>query len=80
MYRICDTVLDVGHRVRRLLLTPHVCPQARVCREKADVKSEVLAKEISDRLPFLEYELHRQLLTKLRILGMNALFDLTVRL
>ncbi|XP_043197574.1 C2 domain-containing protein 5-like, partial [Amphibalanus amphitrite] len=51
--------------------------QARVCREKADVKSEVLAKEVSDRLPFLEYELHRQLLTKLRILGMNALFDLT---
>ncbi|XP_043237810.1 C2 domain-containing protein 5-like isoform X2 [Amphibalanus amphitrite] len=54
--------------------------QARVCREKADVKSEVLAKEVSDRLPFLEYELHRQLLTKLRILGMNALFDLTIQL
>ncbi|KAF0298170.1 C2 domain-containing protein 5 [Amphibalanus amphitrite] len=54
--------------------------QARVCREKADVKSEVLAKEVSDRLPFLEYELHRQLLTKLRILGMNALFDLTRRI
>ncbi|XP_037070416.1 C2 domain-containing protein 5-like [Pollicipes pollicipes] len=54
--------------------------QARVCREKADVKSEQLAKEVSDRLPFLEYELHRQLLNKLRILGMNALFSLTIQL
>ena len=58
---------------------PNSLHQARVCRDKEDVKSEVLAKEISDRLPFLEYDLHRQLLTKLKILGMNALFDMTVR-
>lgn len=31
-------------------------------------------------LPFLEYELHRQLLSKLKVKGMNALFGLTVQI
>lgn len=54
--------------------------QAQVCREKADLKSEALAKEISDRLSFIEYDLHRQLINKLRIIGINALFDLRIQL
>lgn len=36
------------------------------------------AKEISDGLPFLEYELHRVLINKLKARGMNAIFGLKV--
>lgn len=51
---------------------------AFVYRLKRDCKSELNAREISDGLPFLEYELNRQLVNKLRIKGMNALFGLNV--
>ncbi|KAI5729779.1 hypothetical protein M8J76_006565 [Diaphorina citri] len=50
--------------------------QAFVSRSKRDCKGELNAKEISDGLPFLEYELHRQLMNKLHVKGMNALFGL----
>lgn len=53
---------------------------AFVYRLKRDCKSEPNAREISDGLPFLEYELNRQLVNKLRIKGMNALFGLNVGL
>lgn len=53
--------------------------QARVARPKRDLKGELNAKEISDSLPFLEYELHKQLMNKMKIKGMNALFGLRVR-
>ncbi|CAL4119531.1 unnamed protein product, partial [Meganyctiphanes norvegica] len=53
--------------------------QARVSRQKRDLKGELNAKEISDSLPFLEYELHKQLINKMKIKGMNALFGLRVR-
>lgn len=53
--------------------------QARLCRVKRDEsRGEQQAKEVSDGLPFLEYELHRQLINKLRIKGMNAIFGLRV--
>lgn len=52
--------------------------QSRVCRTKRESKGEACAKEISDSLPFLEYELHRQLLTKLKIKGMNGLFNISI--
>lgn len=52
--------------------------QARVCRAKRDSHGEASAKEIGDALPFLEYELHRQLFTKLKFKGMNCLFNLNV--
>lgn len=52
--------------------------QAYVCRPKRDTKGELNAKEISDGLPFLEYELHRMLLSKLKVKGMNAIFGLKV--
>ena len=50
--------------------------QASVCRPKRDLRSESNAKEISDGLPFLEYELHRLLINKLKVKGMNAIFGL----
>lgn len=50
--------------------------QAQVCRVKKDLRGESNAKEISDALPFLEYELHRLLINKLKVRGMNAIFGL----
>lgn len=41
--------------------------QARVVRTKKDLKGELNAKEISDSLPFLEYELHKQLINKMKV-------------
>ena len=35
----------------------------------------LLPKQISEALPFLEYEVHRQLVNKLKLHGMNALFN-----
>lgn len=52
---------------------------ANVCRPKRDLRSESNAKEISDGLPFLEYELHRLLINKLKVKGMNAVFGLSVQ-
>ena len=55
--------------------------QARLCRAKRDEsRGDQQAKEVSDGLPFLEYELHRQLINKLRINGMNAIFGLKVNI
>merc|ERR1711976_1136108 len=53
---------------------------AKVLRVKKDLKGESNAKEISDALPFIEYELHRQLLNKLKVKGMNAIFGLKMTL
>ncbi|XP_021942758.1 C2 domain-containing protein 5 isoform X5 [Zootermopsis nevadensis] len=54
--------------------------QAYVCRPKRDCRGELNAKEISDGLPFLEYELHCLLINKLKVKGMNSIFGLKVQL
>ena len=54
--------------------------QAKVLRLKKDLKGESNAKEISDGLPFMEYEIHRQLINKLKVKGMNGLFGLKTKL
>ena len=51
--------------------------EARVCRTKKKIQGEQNAILISEAIPFLEYDLHRQLIYKLRVLGMNAAFRLT---
>ncbi|CAL7940057.1 unnamed protein product [Xylocopa violacea] len=53
--------------------------QATVCKTKKDLRGELNAKEISDCLPFLEYELHSLLLNKLKVKGMNAIFGLKLQ-
>lgn len=53
--------------------------QAHVMKPKRDLRSELNAREISDSLPFLEYELHRLLISKLKVKGMNAIFGLKVQ-
>ncbi|XP_014250746.1 C2 domain-containing protein 5 [Cimex lectularius] len=54
--------------------------QALVCRHKRDCKGELNAKEVSDALPFLEYELHTQLMHRLSAVGANAIVGLRVEL
>ena len=54
--------------------------QARVLKMKKDLKGENNAREVSDILPFIEYEIHRQLVNKLKVKGMNAIFGLNITL
>lgn len=53
--------------------------QARVCKNKKDLKGEQNAREISDTLPFLEIELHRQIQSKLKMKNLNSIFGLKVQ-
>ena len=50
--------------------------QARVCRSRPKASGETDALAVSEALPFLEYDLARQLMLKLKILGRNAAFAL----
>ncbi|XP_075711753.1 C2 domain-containing protein 5 isoform X2 [Rhinoderma darwinii] len=54
--------------------------QARLCRLKKKAQAEVNATVISNLLPFMEYELHTQLMNKLKLKGMNALFGLRIQI
>ncbi|KAJ7387855.1 hypothetical protein OS493_001202 [Desmophyllum pertusum] len=54
--------------------------QARVCRTKKKEKGEANADIVSSILPFLEYELHQQLLNKIKVKGMNSLFGLHLQI
>ena len=50
--------------------------EARVCRVRRRAGGDTGAAAVSDALPFVEYELHRQLIRKLRLRGCNCLFSL----
>ncbi|KAL1504008.1 hypothetical protein AB1Y20_010423 [Prymnesium parvum] len=54
--------------------------QARVCRTKKSANGEAHATAISQALPFLDYDLHRQLMYKLRIHAKNAAFGLRMHI
>ncbi|KAF4091882.1 hypothetical protein AMELA_G00042050 [Ameiurus melas] len=54
--------------------------QARLCRTKKKAQGEGNATSISNLLPFLEYELHTQLMNKLKLRSMNALFGLHIQI
>ncbi|XP_039988514.1 C2 domain-containing protein 5 isoform X1 [Xiphias gladius] len=54
--------------------------QARLCRLKKKAQGEVNATVISNLLPFMEYELHTQLMNKLKLRSMNALFGLHIQI
>ncbi|KAJ8003121.1 hypothetical protein DPEC_G00166080 [Dallia pectoralis] len=54
--------------------------QARLCRTKKKAQGEVNATAISNLLPFMEYELHTQLMNKLKLRSMNALFGLRIQI
>ncbi|XP_034253611.1 C2 domain-containing protein 5 isoform X2 [Thrips palmi] len=78
--KVPDVLLTTMEPPEGIPVTGRGClVQAYVCRPKRDTKGELNAKEISDGLPFLEYELHRMLLNKLKVKGMNAIFGLKVQ-
>ncbi|XP_060544069.1 C2 domain-containing protein 5 isoform X3 [Pantherophis guttatus] len=54
--------------------------QARLCRLKKKAQAEANATCISNLLPFMEYEVHTQLMNKLKLRGMNALFGLRIQI
>ncbi len=62
------------HKLKGTLL------RAVVTRPHKKCNGEISAKIISDYLPFMEYELHRQLLGKLKLKGMNMLYGLRVQI
>ncbi|KAM3183722.1 hypothetical protein ACTXT7_009800, partial [Hymenolepis weldensis] len=54
--------------------------QVGLSRSKKVEKGESAAREISELLPYIEYELHYRLLQKLKLRGMNAIFGLSLQL
>lgn len=52
----------------------------RLCRLKKKAQAEANATAISNLLPFMEYEVHTQLMNKLKLKGMNALFGLRIQI
>lgn len=56
-----------------------ICP-CRLCRLKKKAQAEANATAISNLLPFMEYEVHTQLMNKLKLKGMNALFGLRIQI
>ena len=61
-------------------LTDAVLIEAHVCRPKKRAEREANAELISDALPFVQYDIHRQLIYKLKIYVLNACFGLKIRL
>lgn len=56
------------------------CTVVRLCRLKKKAQAEANATSISNLLPFMEYEVHTQLMNKLKLRGMNALFGLRIQI
>uniref|UniRef100_A0A8D3DHM3 C2 domain-containing protein 5 n=1 Tax=Scophthalmus maximus TaxID=52904 RepID=A0A8D3DHM3_SCOMX len=72
------TTIDMPHEAA---VTGKGCLiQARLCRLKKKAQGEVNATAISNLLPFMEYELHTQLMNKLKLRSMNALFGLHIQI
>jgi hypothetical protein len=44
------------------------------------LQGEMNATVVSESIPFLEYEIHRQIMYKLKVMGMNACFSLKFQL
>ena len=54
--------------------------RAVVTKPHKKCNGEISAKIISDYLPFMEYELNRQLIGKLKLKGMNMLYGLRIQI
>lgn len=50
--------------------------EARVCKHKRKKQGEGNAKIVSEIMPFVDYELHKQLLLKMKLYSLNACFNL----
>ncbi|GMH91611.1 hypothetical protein TL16_g12104 [Triparma laevis f. inornata] len=72
-----ETILSTTEPPARLPVRgTGVLIEARVCRSRPKATGEADAIAVSEALPFLEYELMRQLMLKLKVLGRNAAFSL----
>lgn len=81
MAKVPDIILATIEMPEGIPITGRGCfLQSYVCRPKKDLKGELNAKEISESLPFLEYELHRLLVNKMKVKAMNTIFGLKVRI
>jgi len=77
--KVPDVLLTTVEPPDEAMITGKGCLlQVQVCRAKKDAKGEHNAKEISDSLPFLEYDMYSSIINKLRVKGMNAVFNLRV--
>ncbi|CAM9776246.1 unnamed protein product, partial [Ectocarpus sp. 12 AP-2014] len=75
---VAETVLSTVEAPENLISRGEGClVEARVCRvHRRQGTSELEAIRVSEALPFMEYELQRQLMLKLKCLGVNAAFSL----
>lgn len=75
--------LNNTHPIMELRIKVSKCQRllsSRLCRLKKKAQGEVNATAISNLLPFMEYELHTQLMNKLKLRSMNALFGLRIQI
>jgi len=81
-YKVPEILLATVHPPADLLYEAPTCLiQARVCRKyKKTENRDATAIAVSESIPFLEFDLHRQLLYKMRVLGVNSCFDLRVQI
>ncbi|KAL4717215.1 hypothetical protein ACJJTC_017102, partial [Scirpophaga incertulas] len=80
--RVPAVLLATCAKPKRLASYPKAITLTAVAARtrRAPPASEPGARDISDQLPFLEYELHKLLLAKLRMQGANALFSLQTQI
>ena len=74
MPEILLTTIDVPAEID--LVGEPTLVDAHLCRPKKRSEGESNAATVSDALPFIEYDIYKQLLYKLRVLGLNAIFGL----
>ncbi|XP_052754153.1 C2 domain-containing protein 5 [Galleria mellonella] len=76
--RVPAVVLASCAKPARLAASPRAITLTAVAARvrRTPPTGEPAARDISDQLPFLEYELHKLLIAKLRMQGANALFSL----
>ncbi|XP_053615323.1 C2 domain-containing protein 5 isoform X3 [Plodia interpunctella] len=76
--RVPAVLLSTCAKPSRLTAYPKAVTLTAVAARvrRAPPAGEPAALDISDQLPFLEYELHKLLLAKLRMQGANAVFNL----
>ncbi|XP_050839367.1 C2 domain-containing protein 5 isoform X9 [Serinus canaria] len=85
---ICEEVCILSASGTAAVLNPRFlqdgtmegCLEQRLCRLKKKAQAEANATSISNLLPFMEYEVHTQLMNKLKLRGMNALFGLRIQI
>jgi hypothetical protein len=54
--------------------------EARICKGKKKERGEQNAQKVSEKVFFMEYDLHNQLIKKMRLFSMNAVFSLSVKI